>query len=102
MGIHIKVIFPETWNGELVIEEHIQTRSNPKEESFVTKIAVEKVLSRLGTPIKVGFPSKKKTLVKGSLKPFEKAREAKPDFGDRMKTMKRQAEKLAKSHLDIR
>lgn len=31
MDIHIKVIFPEAWNGELVIEEHIQTRSNPKE-----------------------------------------------------------------------
>lgn len=31
MDIYIKVIFPETQNAELVIEEHIQTRSNPKE-----------------------------------------------------------------------
>lgn len=31
MDIHIKVVFPEPWNGELVIDEHIQIRSNPKE-----------------------------------------------------------------------
>lgn len=30
MDIHIKAIFPEWWNGEVVIEEHIQRRSNPK------------------------------------------------------------------------
>lgn len=47
--------------------------ANP--ESFMTKVGVEKVLSRLGTQksIKVGFSSKKKAQVKGSLKPFEKA-----------------------------
>lgn len=31
MDIHIKAVFPETWNGELVTEEQIQTRSNLKE-----------------------------------------------------------------------
>lgn len=43
----------------------------------MAKIGVEKVLSRLGTQkiIKVGFPRKKKTQVKGSLKPFEKAKD---------------------------
>lgn len=49
--------------------------ANP--ESFMTKIGVEKVLSRLGTQktIKVGFSRKKKAQVKGSLKPFEKAKD---------------------------
>lgn len=42
-------------------------------ESFMTKIGVENVLSILGAQksIKVGFPSRKKALVKGSLKPIE-------------------------------
>lgn len=63
--------------------------ANP--ESFMTKIGVEKVLSRLGTQklIKVWFPSKKKALVKGSLKPFEKASDRLKQTGDRMKTVKR-------------
>lgn len=63
--------------------------ANP--ESFMTKIGVEMVLSRLGTQksIKAGFPSKKKALMKGSLKSFEKTRDRLKQTSDRMKTVKR-------------